>query len=71
MNYSHDREKKQHQRKKVYIETHGCQMNVSDSERAATRLGPTQRRLAVAGLALISVAALVGLLVWDVPLAPF
>jgi tRNA-2-methylthio-N6-dimethylallyladenosine synthase len=25
-------------RNKVYIETHGCQMNVSDSERAATRL---------------------------------
>src|SRR2546421_505512 len=23
---------------KVYLETHGCQMNVSDSERAATRL---------------------------------
>ncbi|HEX8266730.1 MAG TPA: tRNA (N6-isopentenyl adenosine(37)-C2)-methylthiotransferase MiaB [Pyrinomonadaceae bacterium] len=41
MNYSHDREKKQPRRKKVYIETHGCQMNVSDSERVATRLEQT------------------------------
>lgn len=41
MNYSHDREKKQHRRKKVYIETHGCQMNVSDSERVATKLEQT------------------------------
>lgn len=41
MNYSHDQEKKQPRRKKVYIETHGCQMNVSDSERVATRLEQT------------------------------
>lgn len=34
-----NREKKQQRRKKVYIETHGCQMNVSDSERVATKLG--------------------------------
>ncbi|MCE7962869.1 MAG: hypothetical protein DYH05_10290, partial [Acidobacteria bacterium ACB1] len=25
--------------KKVYLETYGCQMNVSDSERVATALG--------------------------------
>jgi len=41
MNYSRDREKKQPRRKKVYIETHGCQMNVSDSERVATKLKQT------------------------------
>lgn len=38
MSYSSNLEKKQHWRKKVYIETHGCQMNVSDSERVATKL---------------------------------
>lgn len=41
MNYSHSREKKQLRRKKVYIETHGCQMNVSDTERVATKLVQT------------------------------
>lgn len=39
MTHAHKREIKLQWRKKVYIETHGCQMNVSDSERVAARLG--------------------------------